>query len=52
MIGYFTEADASYGQRVTEGLQQSDGRNIESGQSRPEQAVEQAKQTGHKADPY
>ncbi|WP_371264867.1 catalase [Paenibacillus sp. BC26] len=52
MVGYFTEADAGYGQRVAEGLQQSDGRNIASGQSRPEKAVDQAKQTGHEADPY
>ncbi|AZN38725.1 catalase [Paenibacillus albus] len=52
MISYFTQADADYGRRVSEGLLHADQSRTLSGQSNPGLAVDKAKQLGHESDRY
>jgi catalase len=53
MIEYFTNADADYGQRVTDGLAKvRQEQKDHTGSAEADQAVRKAEQAGKQADPY
>ncbi|CAM4388102.1 catalase [Paenibacillus tarimensis] len=52
MISYFTQADADYGRRVKEGLEQAASGMKEGVQQNSTAAAEKAQSKGHEADPY
>jgi len=52
MIDYFTQADADYGRRVSEGLVSAKSEESADGQANPHKAVEQSQEKGREAGPY
>ena len=55
MISYFTQADSDYGKRVADGIAEAKNamaNEAQAGSETANEGVDQAKKSGHEADPY